>query len=196
MPLTTPLAVVAVVVACLVSADAAPRSADQIIVHHFTTSAEGWLISGDTGLTAPDFKPAGGHPGGYISNVDEALGETWYFLAPESMLGQLSAAAGGTLSYDLEQSEDEPGFLDDDVVIIGPAGRLSYRFRTSPGTAWTSFSVRLAASAGWRWNWNTPATPDQMRRVLTNATSLEIRGEYHTGPDTGGLDNVVLTIGG
>jgi hypothetical protein len=124
--------------------------------------------------------------------VDEALGETWYFLAPESLLRQLSAAEHGTLSYDLEQSVDPPGFLDDDVVIVGAAGRLSYRFKESPGREWTSFSVPLSASAGWRWNWNAPATEDQMRRVLANPTSLEIRGEYHTGPDTGGLDNVVL----
>jgi hypothetical protein len=35
-----------------------------------------------------------------------------------------------------------------------------------------------------------------MRRVLANPTSLEIRGEFHTGPDEGGLDNVVLRAGG
>ena len=35
-----------------------------------------------------------------------------------------------------------------------------------------------------------------MRSVLANPTSLEIRGEYHTGPDEGALDTVVLTAGG
>jgi hypothetical protein len=108
----------------------------------------------------------------------------------------LSRAEHGTLNYDLEQSVDAPGFLDDDVVIAGPAGRLSYRFRSSPGTDWTPFSVRLSASAGWRWNWNAPATQEQIRQVLANPTSLEIRGEYHTGLDVGGLDNVVLRTGG
>ena len=112
------------------------------------------------------------------------------------MLKELSAAEHGTLSYDLEQSADEPGFLDDDVVIVGPAGRLSYRFRSSPGPDWKTFSVRLSASAGWRWNWSMPATQEQIRRVLDNPTSLEIRGEYYTGPDVGGLDNVVLRAGG
>jgi Laminin B (Domain IV) len=167
-----------------------------IVAHDFSTSSQGWLVSGDTGLTAPEFNATGGHPGGYLSNVDEALGETWYFLAPDSLLQQLRTAEHGTLSYDLKQSADEPGFLDDDVVVIGPAGRLSYRFRSSPGTDWTTFSVRLSASAGWRWNWSTPATQEQIRRVLDNPTSLEIRGEYHTGPDEGGLDSVVLRTGG
>lgn len=180
-------------IAGFVQAAAARRVDERVIVaHDFTSSAEGWLISGDTGSATPEFNAAGGHPGGFISNVDEALGETWYFRAPDSLLRQLPAAEHGTLSFDLEQSADEPGFLDDDVVIAGPAGRLSYRFRSTPGTEWTAFSVRLSASAGWRWNWNAPATQEQMRRVLEHPTSLEIRGEYHTGPDVGGLDNVVL----
>ena len=166
-----------------------------LTAHDFSTSAQGWLIAGDTGLTDPEFHANGGRPGGYISNVDEALGETWYFRAPASVLEQLAAAEHGTLSYHLKQSVDEPGFLDDDVVIAGPAGRLSYRFRSSPGTEWTSFSVALAASAGWRWNWNAPATQEQIRRVLDHPTSLEIRGEYHTGPDVGAIDNVVLKAG-
>jgi len=32
--------------------------------------------------------------------------------------------------------------------------------------------------------------------VLANPTSLEIRGEYYTGPDEGALDTVVLKSGG
>ena len=149
-------------------------------------------MSGDTGQSEPQLHVAGGHPGGYISHVDEALGETWYFRAPESVLRALPAAENGTLSYSLKQSADEPGVLDDDVIIVGPAGRLSFRFATSPGTGWTPFSVKLTAGAGWRWNWNAPASQEQIRRVLANPTSLEIRGEYHTGPDEGALDNVVL----
>jgi hypothetical protein len=192
-----PFALLAVVIGGLLGAAVAAQSSERILVtHDFTTSAQGWLISGDTGLTAPELNATGGHPGGYISNVDEALGETWYFRAPDTVLKQLPEAEHGTLSYDLEQSADEPGFVDDDVVIVGPAGRLSYRFRTSPGLVWQTFSVRLSAAAGWRWNWNAPATQDQIRRVLANPTSLEIRGEYHTGPDVGGLDNVVLRTSG
>jgi hypothetical protein len=192
----TVLASLVVLLTGFVDTGAEQRSDDRILVaHDFTASAEGWLISGDTGLTAPEFNLEGGHPGGYISNSDEALGETWYFRAPDSVLRQLAAAADGTLSFDLEQSADEPGFLDDDVVIVGPAGRLSYRFRTSPGTEWTAFSVKFSASAGWRWNWNALATEEQIRRVLDAPTSLEIRGEYHTGPDVGGLDSVRIRSG-
>jgi hypothetical protein len=164
----------------------------RLVSHDFTTSAQGWLVSGDTGPLVPEFHRDDGHPGGYISNVDEAVGETWYFRAPAPFLESLRTAEHGTLSYSLRQSVDGPGFLDDDIVIQGPAGRLSYRFERTPGTEWTRFSVRLTASAGWRWNWNASATQEQMRSVFANPTSLEIRGEYHTGPDVGGLDSVVL----
>jgi alkaline phosphatase D len=142
------------------------------------------------------FHPSGGAPGGHISHADEALGETWYFRAPPSLLRQLAAAENGTLSYSLKQSSDDTGFLDDDVIIAGPAGRLSFRFGTWPGTGWAPFSVKLTAAAGWRFNWNTRATQDQIRRVLANPTSLEIRGEYYTGPDEGALDTVLLRAGG
>ncbi len=152
-------------------------------------------MAGDTGPAAPVFQPAGGRSGGYISNVDEAGGETWYFQAPPSVLTQLAAAEGGRLAYSLKQSSADAGFPDDDIVIVGPAGRLSYRFEYSPGTEWTDFSVPLSASANWRWNWNARATEEQIRSVLSRASRLEIRGEYYTGDDTGGMDHFVLTVG-
>jgi hypothetical protein len=163
-----------------------------LVAHDFSTSAQGWLIAGDTGMVEPTFEPRGGHTGGFISNDDEAVGETWYFRAPDSVVTQLPAAEHGLLTYRLRQSDTDAGFPDDDVVIIGPAGRISYRFEHSPGTDWTAFSVRLSADAGWHWNWSHRATQEQIKRVLTQPTRLEIRGEYRTGPDVGGLDNVAL----
>jgi alkaline phosphatase D len=150
-------------------------------------------VSGDTGAFAPEHHPSGGDPGGYISHADEALGETWYFRAPDSVLAALVGAEHGTLSYRLRQSAEVPGFVDDDIIIVGRAGRLSFRFRTTPGTGWTPFAVKLTAGPGWRWNWNAPASQEQIRSVLADPTSLEIRGEYFTGPDEGALDTVVLT---
>ena len=82
------------------------------------------------------------------------------------------------------------------MIIVGPAGRLSFRSGTSPGSDWTSLSVKFTAAAGWRWNWNARATQEQIHSVLANPTSLEIRGEYYTGPDEGALDTVVLKSGG
>jgi alkaline phosphatase D len=167
-----------------------------LVAHDFEASAQGWSVSGDTGAFEPQHHASGGDPGGYISHADEALGETWYFHAPGSVLTALAAAEHGTLSYRLKQSAQRPGIVDDDVVIVGRAGRLSFRFPTSPGTGWTPFVVTFTAGPGWRWNWNAPASQEQIRSVLAAPTSLEIRGEYHTGPDEGALDTVVLWAGG
>jgi hypothetical protein len=169
------------------------RIGPTLVSHDFTESAQGWRISGDTESSDPIFRASGGHPGGCITGVDDALGETWYFHAPITVLRQLPASADGTISFSLRQSGTLVSLIDDDVVIIGPAGRLSHRFRTSPGTDWTDFSVRLSASAGWTWNWNSRATQAQIESVLAAATRLEIRGEYVTGDDEGSLDNFVLT---
>lgn len=197
MPLARSLSLVAGALACLIGVGAQSSMQQRTLVaHDFESSRHEWLVSGDTGETEPQRHASGGDPGGYISHADEAVGETWYFRAPDSVLRALAAAENGTLSYSLKQSAEIPGVVDDDVIIVGPAGRLSFRFATAPGTGWTPFSVKLTAAAGWRWNWNARASQEQIRRVLANATSLEIRGEYHTGPDEGALDNVVLRAGG
>jgi hypothetical protein len=163
-----------------------------LVKHEFSASSEGWSINGDSGSGIPLFSPAGGNPGGCISGIDQALGETWYFNAPDSVLRQLPAAVNGSIGYSLKQSGAMISLNDDDVVIVGQAGRLSYRFPTAPGTDWTTFSVRLSADAGWVWNWNMRATQSQIEAVLAHPARLEIRGEYVTGDDQASLDNVVL----
>ncbi len=166
-----------------------------LIRHEFTESNQGWRLTTDTGSADSDFAAAGGDPGGRIAGRDEEIGETWYFRAPVAVLRHLPAAENGVISFSLRQSTDvDGGFLDDDVVIIGKTGRLGYRFGrgSAPGTAWKRFSVRLSASAGWTWNGSGPATAAQLRSVLASALSLEIRGEYMTGPDEGFLDNFEL----
>jgi hypothetical protein len=174
----------------------APRAiARTLIRHEFNHSNEGWRLTTDTGIADADFLAAGGDPGGRIAGRDEEIGETWYFRAPLAVLHHLPAAENGVIGFSLRQSTDvDGGFLDDDVVIIGEAGRLGYRFGrgSAPGTAWKRLSVRLSASAGWTWNGRGPATQAQIRSVLASPLSLEIRGEYTTGPDEGFLDNFEL----
>ena len=168
---------------------AQPPAGSVLVSHEFTGSAQGWQVAGDTGTIAPEFTAGGG---GYITGNDEQIGETWYFRAPMSVLRQLPAAVNGTISFRLKQSGSQVSLFDDDVVIVGPAGRLSYRFHTAPGTDWTDFSVRLLESEGWTWNWNRRATQAQIDSVLAAPTGLDIRGEYVTGQDEASLDAFVL----
>jgi hypothetical protein len=174
---------------------APPSIGRTLIRHEFNESNQGWRLTTDTGSADTDFDAAGGDPGGRIAGRDEEIGETWYFRAPLAVLQQLPAAENGVISFSLKQSTNvDGGFLDDDVVIIGEAGRLGYRFGrgSAPGPAWKRFSVRLSASAGWTWNGSGPATQVQLRSVLASPLSLEIRGEYTTGPDEAFLDNFEL----
>ena len=60
-----------------------------LVSHHFIESAQGWQVAGDTGTVSPMFSASGGHPDGCITGTDEAIGETWYFRAPMSVLRQL-----------------------------------------------------------------------------------------------------------
>lgn len=190
MRLLVPLLLFFVLAGCERAGDAASLVLQS---YSFDTSAEGWRIAGDTVDVEPVHRANGGQAGGYISSADEALGETWYFTAPAEVLAHLPKAENGVLRYSLKQSATGADILDDDIVIQGPAGRLSYRFATPPGTDWTEYSVQLSASAGWRWNWNANATQEHLRSVLQQPTRLHIRGEYVTGPDEGGLDTVVLS---
>jgi len=187
------LAALIVTLATLSTGCGRPQARRQLIVHDFSSSSEGWQIAGDTGPAGPAFHLTGGRSGGYISNTDEAVGETWYFQAPPSVLTQLAAAEGGRLEYTLKQDSADAGFPDDDVVIVGEAGRVSYRFDYAPGTDWTDFSVPLSAAANWRWNWNARATEEQIRSVLVRPSRLEIRGEYRTGDDVGAMDRFAVT---
>jgi hypothetical protein len=164
-----------------------------LVSHDFNQSAQGWQVARDTGTLDAMFTMSGGHPGGCITGTDEAIGETWYFRAPESVLKQLPAAVSGTISFSLKQSGSQVSIIGDDVVIIGAAGRLSYRFQAAPGRDWTDRSVRLSEAEGWTWNWNRRATQAQIESVLAAPTGLDIRGEYVTGEDEGSLDNFMLT---
>ncbi len=90
------------VLACLIGGHAPLHTqARTLVAHGFEASTHGWFVSGDTGAVEPQLHASGGHPGGYISHADEALGETWYFSAPDSVVHALSAAEHGTLTYGL-----------------------------------------------------------------------------------------------
>ena len=96
MPLARSISIVAGAVACVMSGGAQSVMQERTLVaHDFESSHHGWLVSGDTGQSEPQLHVAGGHPGGYISHVDEALGENVHFWAPDSVLRALSTAEHG-----------------------------------------------------------------------------------------------------
>ena len=154
----------------------------------FDVDADGWMISGDSTASVPTFVSDG-----YIHGTDQTTGGVWYWLAPTKFNGDISAYQ--TLSFDLRMRGSGSLFEDSDVILNGAGLSLHYDFATVPVDAsWTSYSVALNDTAGWRVGSLSGAfaTQAQILSVLGNTSSLRIRGEFITGSDNGDLDNVIL----
>jgi Laminin B (Domain IV)/PEP-CTERM motif len=162
----------------------------------FDAGAEGWTAAGD--IAAPlSWSASAGNPGGTVFIVDSATGGVTYFVAPAAYLGNQSAAFGTLLRFDLKQtfSGTPNPFNDEDLILQGAGLTLAFDTASNPANgSWTSYAVPLSAG-GWRLNTlsGALASDAQILAVLGNLTSLRIRAEYQSGPDTGYLDNVVLT---
>ena len=195
MPIARSTAIAGVLLAGLMGLHAQSSPQERTLVAHDFSASPTDGSCPETPARRSPVPPSGGHPGGYISHADEAVGRDVVLPGARQRAAALAAAENGTLSYSLKQSADDPGFLDDDVIIVGPAGRLSFRFARRPARA-----GRLLGEAHGRGRLalelERAASQEQIHRVLANPTSLEIRGEHYTGPDEGALDNVVLRAGG
>jgi hypothetical protein len=162
----------------------------------FTGGDEGWLILGDAqgGRGEPDFVASGGNAGGHVSADDDVQGGVWFFQAPASYHGNYSGALGNTFTFDLKQSSLNSQFDAIDVSMMGGGLTIVADAGSNPGTDWTAYSIVLGTSAGWTLDAlaGTAATEADILTVLTDLSDILIRGEYVSGADTGGLDNVVL----
>ena len=158
----------------------------------FDNDLDGWGAIGD--VTAINYHPTGGNPGGYVSAVDSHLGPFWYWNAPPPFRGNQAAVYGGWLEFDLKQSStDAQQANPHDIILRGAALELFHDRSRNPGTSWSSYKIQLVESAGWT-NLATllPPTRQQFLLVLSNLTDIRIRGEYSTTLDTGDLDNAAL----
>jgi hypothetical protein len=166
--------------------------AGDLAVSRFDRDSEGWLII-DNGNPNPVWIAEG--DGGYIHAVD-ARGTIGRWLAPVAFLGDKSAAYGGTLAFDLKQSDWQYQFHAFDIEIAAVDGRL-LRYETSgnPLSTWTHYAVPLHASPEWRLNslGERPATQDEFQDILGQIATLTIRAEYsETDNVQYSLDNVVM----
>lgn len=149
----------------------------------FDSSAEGWNAIDPTGDYTSSWQSAGGNPGGYLQGSEsDPLGGTGYFYAPASWLGNWSAYAGGTISYDLKVFEGTDYFNDVDVIISNGSNSVSWSSNFNPvGDGWVTFHVQLTAAN---------FSGANLASVLSNVTSFGIRGEFINGAEVEGLDNV------
>ena len=156
----------------------------------FSYSDEGWHYAGDGVVVWQD---SGGNSGGYLQGEDEAKGGIWYFVSPTSWGGDWTDYINGTLSFDLKIIDSFNNQLASDDVdtirIYGKNGKvLTWSVSTVPNSKeWTHYEVFL--------NHNTfNVDEDTFLSVLSNVKELWIRGEFISGGDMEGLDNVKLSV--
>jgi hypothetical protein len=132
------------------------------------------------------YSSTNGNPCGYLAGSEtNPNGGTGYFIAPSNFLGNLSAYAGGTLSYDFKVFVGTDYFNDVDVIISGNGKSASWQSNVNPvGQGWVHFSVTLS---------DANFTGDSLASILSNVTELQIRGEFINNSEAEGLDNVMLT---
>jgi len=163
----------------------------------FDMDNEGWTASGDPVSQVSDWYPTGGNPDGHIEVQDASTGGTWYFVAPPKFRGNKCDAYGKFLRYDQLTSDtnNQQAYGGrPDIRILGGSLTLIFDNAYNPGLEWTHYDVPLREDAGWRLNSITGPVPTQaqFRNVLASVTAFEIRGEYRSSADIGGLDNVTI----
>ena len=166
----------------------------------FDTGADGWSVTDINevarayGWAAADWAFSGGNPGGYISTLD--VFATVGFLAPSKFTGDLSAFAGGNLSFDLIDTLNDG--MSPAVVLYTAVGSIAYGAPPPSKTAWTTFSVPLTATGWTVYNGggfvgSTPVTAAHFADTLADVRYFSILADWHTGYDDTSLDNVRLS---
>lgn len=173
---------------------APPRSSTS-----FNDNADGWTISGDAKGSVVDasYSNSGGVSGGYVYAKDDVIEGTWYFKAPASYLGRRLDYYGATLSFSLFQhSAMTNQFEAADIILESGYDRIVCQLPKHPDGAWTNYNIKISTDADWRdQNYNGAVTRQRdIENILGDLTGLYIRGEYETGPDSGGLDNVQIKM--
>jgi hypothetical protein len=170
--------------ALALSLSTAPVSA-ATIVSDFNSGTDGWTaFDAVTNDYSANWQNSGGNPGGYLQGLEtNALGGTGYYIAPAKFLGNLSAYAGGTLSWDIKVVTGTSYFNDVDLIISGGGSSASWSSNVNPvGQGWYHIEVQL----------NQATLGGNLATILSNVTKLQIRGEYINGTEAEGLDNVQL----
>ena len=106
-------------------------------------------------------------------------------------MDRLKNKYGKVLKFSLKQSGTTNQFDADDLILEGGGLILHCDTENNPGIDWTKYRVSLNASK-WLKEDDTVPTTAEMKNVLKNLSRLWIRGEYISGGEKGGLDNVAI----
>ena len=182
--------------AAIVAAGVSPLPAQPVASSTFDTNDEGWTVVTTLGYTGPvNYESSGGNPGGYIWAADPDTG-AWGFRAPAKFLGDVSAAYGGQLTFDI--ASVNPVYDSAWVAIDGNGLQFVHAYDAPelPGVTYGR-SVPIVAGTGWIDPISyDPATEAELRSALASLDTLAIVAEFADGTggeDVSALDNVILT---
>lgn len=168
------------------------------VISEFAEDADGWTIDGDASggsNVKAAYSPFDGlDNSGYIYATDDVAGGVWYFVAPSKYHGNKSAYAGGTISFWLiQESNMDDQFYSKDVILeTGDGKQIYHNHEEYPGLDWTSYSIALDETGNWMNGNDEQATMTEIESVISDLAKLWVRGEFQSGPDTGGLDQFQL----
>lgn len=182
----------AVLLAALIPALAhSTAQAQANYIERFDSDPGGWSFYNDA--TNLRWDGTAGNPGGCIRANDSAGGTYWGFIAGPQFLGDRSCLYGGAISWELNTTlvSASAGASNPDITIIGGGLTLVRDMPVPVANTWTSFTVVLSETAGWRINTYTGAVPTQAQfmTVLSNITAIRFRAEYSSATDAARLDN-------
>jgi len=171
------------------SDDRLPKWDGSDLAYTFDSDTGGWSIAGSAFQRAGviDHMVDGGNTGGYLS-ANSPGGSYW--IAPGVVYGDLSAAYGGKLAFDLKSAVCH--HVKHLVVLEGGGVQLSYDGKDKPRN-WKNFTVNLDQSGRWiNTATNSRAKKSEIRAALSALGSVKILAGYAGGHHENGLDNVVL----
>jgi hypothetical protein len=153
----------------------------------FDDDAEGWIVRdvdcsnyAQTNVTQTlAWQPTGGDPDGHVVHSD-VTSFCSFFSAPSPYLGDMSAYAGGTLSFSLSSTESD--WQGSDVVVLIGAGRvLCWRLPQLPPLppSWRTYEVPLEASV-FRYDNSAGSVVSEadFAAVLANLSALLLPAEF------------------
>lgn len=100
---------------------------------------------------------------------------------------------GTTLKFSLLQdSKMSRQFGSDDIIFKNGNDQIIYTHDPTKyrGKEWTHYNIKINADHGW---FKGGYKSNDIKAILSNITQFSIRGEFETGPDTGALDNVIIS---
>jgi hypothetical protein len=153
----------------------------------------GWRVIGDPREPLPEFVVEDNN--GFICATDGGKGIYWYFETPLDFPDAEKNYYGFELGFDLKQAPTATSQVRDigDVILQGNVASVTHNLGATPDTTWTTFRVKFDETATWLiTGTEQTASLEELQQVLANLQSIQIRGEYRRGNDTGCLDNVRL----